>query len=119
MSIDQAMMRTSLLPNLIAAVARNQSYGRADVALFEVGSVFLRRGEAVSERPLHELADEPIWAAGVLMNGIFSLHQKSMSGAARYRHITTTWRMVWIPARDAREPRGGRTAAAASSAMCW
>ena len=66
MSIDQAVMRTSLLPNLIAAIARNQSYGRTDVALFEVGSVFLRRGEAVSERPLHELADEPTWAAGVL-----------------------------------------------------
>lgn len=66
MSIDQAVMRTSLLPNLIAAVARNQSYGRTDVALFEVGSVFLRRGEAVSERPLHELADEPTCAAGVL-----------------------------------------------------
>jgi phenylalanyl-tRNA synthetase beta chain len=66
MSIDQAVMRTSLLPNLIAAVGRNQSYGRTDVALFEVGSVFLRRGEAVSERPLHELADEPTWAAGVL-----------------------------------------------------
>jgi phenylalanyl-tRNA synthetase beta chain len=66
MSIDQAMMRTSLLPNLIAAVARNQSYGRGDVALFEVGSVFLRKGEGVSERPMHELADEPRWAAGVL-----------------------------------------------------
>jgi phenylalanyl-tRNA synthetase beta chain len=66
MSIDQAAMRTSLLPNLLAAVARNQSYGRGDVALFEVGSVFLRKGEMVSERPIHELADEPQWAAGVL-----------------------------------------------------
>jgi phenylalanyl-tRNA synthetase beta chain len=66
MSAEQGVMRTSLLPNLIAAVARNQSYGRGDVALFEVGSVFLRRGEAVSEQPLHELADEPTWAAGVL-----------------------------------------------------
>jgi phenylalanyl-tRNA synthetase beta chain len=66
MSAEQAVMRTSLLPNLIAAVARNQSYGRGDVALFEVGSVFLRTGEAVVERPLHELAAEPIWAAGVL-----------------------------------------------------
>ena len=65
MTEDQAVMRTSLLPNLIAAVARNQSYGRPDVALFEVGSVFLRRGEGVGERPLHELADEPVWAAGV------------------------------------------------------
>jgi phenylalanyl-tRNA synthetase beta chain len=66
MSIDQAVMRTSLLPNLIAAIARNQSHGRPDVALFEVGSVFLRKGERVTEGPIHELADEPTWAAGVL-----------------------------------------------------
>lgn len=66
MSVDQAVMRTSLLPNLLAAVVRNQSHGRPDVALFEVGSVFLRRGEGVAERELHELADEPLWASGVL-----------------------------------------------------
>ncbi len=66
MSADQAVMRTSLLPNLLGAVARNQSFGRPDVALFEVGNVFLRRGESVSEAPPHELADEPIWAAGIL-----------------------------------------------------
>lgn len=66
MSAEQAVMRTSLLTNLLAAVARNESYGRPDVCLFEVGSVFLRKGEAVVERPLHELADEPVWAAGVL-----------------------------------------------------
>jgi len=66
MSVDQAVMRTSLLPNLVAAVARNQSHGRPDVALFEVGSVFLRRGEGLTERPPTELADEPAWAAGVI-----------------------------------------------------
>ncbi len=66
MSIDQAVMRTSLLPNLIAAVARNASHGRPDVAICEVGSVFLRKGEGMSERPIHELADEPTWAACVL-----------------------------------------------------
>ena len=66
MTTDQSVMRTSLLPNLLAAVARNQSFGRPDVALFEVGSVFLRRGEGMTERPMHELADEPTWAAGVL-----------------------------------------------------
>jgi phenylalanyl-tRNA synthetase beta chain len=66
MTTDQSVMRTSLLPNLLAAVARNQSFGRPDVALFEVGSVFLRRGEGITERPMHELADEPTWAAGVL-----------------------------------------------------
>jgi phenylalanyl-tRNA synthetase beta chain len=66
MSEQQAVMRTSLLPNLIAAIARNQSFGRGDVVLFEVGSVFLRRGEGAAEQPLHELADEPVVAAGVL-----------------------------------------------------
>ncbi|MEO6776550.1 MAG: phenylalanine--tRNA ligase subunit beta [Kofleriaceae bacterium] len=66
MSAGQAVMRTSLLPNLGAAITRNQSFGRPDVCLFEVGSVFLRRGEGVAEQPLHELADEPVWAAGVL-----------------------------------------------------
>ncbi|MFN0253219.1 MAG: phenylalanine--tRNA ligase subunit beta [Kofleriaceae bacterium] len=65
MSIDQAVMRTSLVPNLLAAIVRNQSYGRPDVALFEVGSVFLRRGGGITERPLVELADEPLWACGV------------------------------------------------------
>lgn len=66
MSADQSVMRTSLLPNLVAAVARNQSHGRPDLALFEVGSVFLRRGEGAAEQPIHELADEPVWAAGVV-----------------------------------------------------
>jgi phenylalanyl-tRNA synthetase beta chain len=66
MSVDQSVMRTSLLPNLLAAVARNQSHGRPDVALFEVGSVFLRRGEGVGEQPIHGPADEPVWAAGVV-----------------------------------------------------
>jgi phenylalanyl-tRNA synthetase beta chain len=66
MSADQAVMRTSLLPNLLAAVARNGSHGRPDVALFEVGSVFLRRGEGAAGEPIHELADEPVWAAGVV-----------------------------------------------------
>jgi phenylalanyl-tRNA synthetase beta chain len=66
MSGEQAVMRTSLLPNLGAAIARNQSHGRPDVCIFEVGSVFLRRGEGMTERPMHELADEPVWAAGVL-----------------------------------------------------
>jgi phenylalanyl-tRNA synthetase beta chain len=66
MSVDQAVMRTSLVPNLLAAITRNQSHGRPDVSLFEVGSVFLRRGAGLTEQAMHELADEPLWAAGVL-----------------------------------------------------
>ena len=59
MSEDQAIMRTMLLPNLLAAVTRNRSFGTEDVAVFEVGSVFLpMKGET--------LPNEPIKAVGVL-----------------------------------------------------
>lgn len=55
---DQSVMRTSLLPNLLSAAARNLSFGVTDVRLFEVGHVFLPSG-----RPL---PDEPLFCAGVL-----------------------------------------------------
>ena len=59
MTSDHAVMRTSLLPNLLAALARNLKFGMNDVALFEVGSVFLARGR-------DELPEEPRRLAGVL-----------------------------------------------------
>ena len=40
-SADLSVMRPSILPNLLAAAARNQDRGEADVTLFEVGPVFL------------------------------------------------------------------------------
>ncbi|MCP5086344.1 MAG: phenylalanine--tRNA ligase subunit beta [Rhodobacteraceae bacterium] len=39
-SADMSHMRPSLLPGLLAAAARNQARGFADLALFEVGPVF-------------------------------------------------------------------------------
>jgi phenylalanyl-tRNA synthetase beta chain len=66
MSIDQAIMRTSLVPNLLAAVARNQSFGLPDVALFEVGSVFLRAGGQAATGEPTALADEPLGVCLVL-----------------------------------------------------
>lgn len=59
MSVDQSVMRTSLLPTLLGALARNLTHGVSDVQLFELGSVFLSRGAA-------ELPDEPGRLAGVL-----------------------------------------------------
>src|SRR5690606_39985768 len=38
---DMTDMRPSLLPGLLAAARRNSNRGHADVALFEVGQVFL------------------------------------------------------------------------------
>jgi phenylalanyl-tRNA synthetase beta chain len=59
MTSDHSIMRTSLLPNLLVALSRNLKFGLSDVALFEVGSVFLARGA-------DELPDEPARLAGVL-----------------------------------------------------
>jgi phenylalanyl-tRNA synthetase beta chain len=45
-SADYEVMRTSLLPGLAEALARNVSRGTEDVRLFEVGPVILKRPEA-------------------------------------------------------------------------
>lgn len=50
---DAAWMRTSLLPGLIAIARRNLSRGLTDLALFEVGTVFLpEAGTAYGSGPL-------------------------------------------------------------------
>ena len=52
---ELSTMRPSLLPGLVAAAGRNAARGMGDVALFEVGQVFLGDGEA----------DQRIAAAGL------------------------------------------------------
>ncbi|HEX4018312.1 MAG TPA: phenylalanine--tRNA ligase subunit beta [Frankiaceae bacterium] len=44
LSDDEAYLRTSLLPGLLSAAARNASRGNPDVALFEMGTVFFSSG---------------------------------------------------------------------------
>jgi phenylalanyl-tRNA synthetase beta chain len=60
-SADHELMRTSLLPGLLAAARRNLERGMPDVALFEVGPVVLRAPDP-KEPPL-----EPTTAAAVLV----------------------------------------------------
>jgi phenylalanyl-tRNA synthetase beta chain len=58
MRAEQSVLRTSLVPNLLAALAHNLAFGIENVRLFEVGHVFLESGQA--------LPSEPLFAAGVL-----------------------------------------------------
>ncbi|AQP46651.1 phenylalanine--tRNA ligase subunit beta [Tessaracoccus aquimaris] len=51
LSETHAYLRTSLLPGLFAAVARNTSRSMGDLALFEQGRVYFDRGDAVAPRP--------------------------------------------------------------------
>jgi phenylalanyl-tRNA synthetase beta chain len=48
LSVEQEVMRTSLLPGLLEAVARARRHGERDARLFTVGSVFLEGPEAAA-----------------------------------------------------------------------
>jgi phenylalanyl-tRNA synthetase beta chain len=56
---DQALMRTSLVPGLLDSLRRNQSHNEWDVALYEIGMIFLGRKDA-------ELPEERLTAAGLI-----------------------------------------------------
>ena len=64
-SAEASCMRTTLLPGLLRACVNNQNVGVDDVALFEVGKVFLAAGPGI--QPL-----EPKRIAGVLMGNLFT-----------------------------------------------
>ncbi|OFW66846.1 MAG: phenylalanine--tRNA ligase subunit beta [Actinobacteria bacterium RBG_16_68_21] len=50
---EQEFLRTTLLPGLLDGLRRNVQRNRPDVALFEVGSVFLRGEGVLPEQPRH------------------------------------------------------------------
>ncbi|MGH9031251.1 MAG: phenylalanine--tRNA ligase subunit beta [Acidimicrobiia bacterium] len=56
---EESVLRTRLLPGLLGAAARNQARGLTDLALFEIGRVFLaasRRGALLPDEPYHVAA---------------------------------------------------------------
>jgi phenylalanyl-tRNA synthetase beta chain len=58
LSSDQSVLRTTLLPSLLAAAERNRSVGNEGIALFEIARVYLPTGE--------QLPDEHWRLAGVV-----------------------------------------------------
>jgi phenylalanyl-tRNA synthetase beta chain len=65
LSEDQSMMRPTLLGSLLDAARRNASRNRADLAIFESGTVYRRRSSAAPGKPP---ADEH-HALGALLTG--------------------------------------------------
>jgi phenylalanyl-tRNA synthetase beta chain len=59
---EESVLRTSLLPGLLKAVAYNQRRGNDAVRLFELGVVYLPTSDG-------ELPEEPLWAAAILSGG--------------------------------------------------
>ena len=60
LSVDQSVMRTSLMPGLLAAAKTNLSYGEKDLKLFEWGRVFIRQDS-------DELPEERLSLTGLIM----------------------------------------------------
>jgi phenylalanyl-tRNA synthetase beta chain len=60
LSADQSVMRTMLLPGLLATAQRNVSVREERVPIFEMGRVYLPRGK--------QLPEEPVWL-GILVAG--------------------------------------------------
>ncbi|MET0420485.1 MAG: phenylalanine--tRNA ligase subunit beta, partial [Acidimicrobiia bacterium] len=62
---EESVLRTGILPGLLRAVGFNRSHGLTDVALFEVGRVFLAPTDATTQLP-----DEPEHLAVVLAGSL-------------------------------------------------
>ena len=52
MSVEQSELRTSLIPEMVVAVGRNQAQQASGVALFEMANVFWRSGSEINEPTL-------------------------------------------------------------------
>ncbi len=61
---EESLLRTSLLPGLLKAIAYNQSHRATEIRLFEVGSVYL---PADGELPDAVLPNEMEWLAAALV----------------------------------------------------
>ncbi|NNL13583.1 MAG: phenylalanine--tRNA ligase subunit beta [Acidimicrobiia bacterium] len=66
LSEAEETLRSTLLPGLVKAAARNVSYGLRDVALFEMGRVFLHRPSSIDKR----IPDQPPHLAGIMIGSV-------------------------------------------------
>jgi phenylalanyl-tRNA synthetase beta chain len=63
LSSDQSILRTTLLPSLLAVAERNRSVGNEDIALFEIARVYLPSGEQLPEER---------WRVSAVLEGAYS-----------------------------------------------
>jgi phenylalanyl-tRNA synthetase beta chain len=77
MSLEQEYLRTSLRASLLACFAANERYKHRNIRLFEVGKVYLPRGNDLPEERemlagvLGGFLDEPSWLSGEATLGFF------------------------------------------------
>ena len=79
-SLDQAVLRTTLLPSLVEVTRHNVAVGNEGIALFEIARVYLPDRELPNER-LHVggIAEGPFGRAKGAVEAIFAAAQVSLS----------------------------------------
>jgi phenylalanyl-tRNA synthetase beta chain len=81
-SVELAVLRTSILPSLVAAARRNLELGNEHVALFEIAGVYRPRGD--------ELPDEHVHVAGI-SDGDFFRAKGVVEAICRTLHVDPAW----------------------------
>jgi phenylalanyl-tRNA synthetase beta chain len=117
---DLSDMRPSLLPGLLAAVRRNSSRGYHDVALFEVGQVFLSdlpEGQHTYATAVR-MGTSPNWQANP---GISVFDAKADLGAVldAFGHDIDKLQIVSEAPTWAHPGRGGRVQLGPTNAIAW
>lgn len=64
MSTERSVLRTSLIPHLIDTAVYNRNRNIDDVAIFEIGSVFLTEEEHLTRLPEEKLLVSALWTGG-------------------------------------------------------
>ncbi|MFZ2626010.1 MAG: phenylalanine--tRNA ligase subunit beta [Propionibacterium sp.] len=86
----QPYLRTSLLPGLFAAAARNSSRSQDDLALFEQGSVF-RAGEALGA-PMPTVSHRPSEAEIAALDAALPDQPRMLAGVVCGQWLPASWR---------------------------
>lgn len=79
LSEAEETLRSTLLPGLIKAAARNVSYGQSDVSLFEIGRVFRHLPSSIDKRIPHQ----PLHLAALMTGGV----DRDISGGGRTANV--------------------------------
>jgi len=123
---DLDCMRPSILPNLIQAAARNAARGHADVALFEIGPIYLGDQPGDQRTAIAGLAsaraarhwtgagEDPLFG---LKGDLMSLLEAVGAPVASLQLAQGTNRHWWHPGRSARLQLGPKTVIAEFGAV--
>jgi phenylalanyl-tRNA synthetase beta chain len=97
LSEEQPYLRATLLPGLLASARRNTGRGNADLAIFEIGTVFVGSVAATSPvRPsVQDRPSDDDWAA---LNGLLPLQPTQVAALFAGNREPQGW---WGPARPA------------------